>query len=60
MILYHRSVKTGRIPGPGALDGLVGSLSAFVHPCHMYVWCVCTGAWKLAPQGLIPFTMLYI
>ena len=31
----------------------------FVHVCHMYVWCACTGAWKLAPQGPIPFTMLF-
>ena len=26
----------------------------------MYIQCACTSAWKLAPQGLIPFTMLYI
>ena len=27
----------------------------FVHAYHTYIWCACTGAWKLAPQGLIPF-----
>ena len=31
----------------------------FVHVCHMYVWCAGTSAWKLAPQGLIPFTMFF-
>ena len=54
---YHESAKTGHIPRPPALDGLVGSSSAYVHVCHMYVQCTYTGAWKLAPQGLIPLTI---
>ena len=64
IIVYTtKGAKTGCIPGPGALDGFVGSSSAFVHECHMYVWCACTSAWNLAPQGLIPFydaTYIYI
>ena len=41
------------------IKGRIGSSSAFVHACRTYIWCACTSAWKLAPQGLIPFTMLF-
>ena len=38
MVYTTKSARTGHIPGPGALDGLVGSSSAFVHVCHTYIW----------------------
>ena len=53
-------VYTTGIPRPGALDDLVGSSSTFVHVCCTYIQCACTSAWKLAPQGLIHSTMLFI
>ena len=53
-VLYHNSAKIGHIPEPAAPDDLLVSSSVFC-ACHTYVWCACTSAWKLAPQGLIPF-----
>ena len=59
--VYHESAETSHIPRPAALDDLVGSSSAFVHVCcHTYVQYTYTSAWKLAPEGLIPLTMLFL
>ena len=44
-------MRTGHIPGPGAPDGLVGSSSAFVHACHMYVQCALYKCLEISPTG---------
>ena len=45
---YYISVRTGRIPKPGAPDDLWGQQVQIVRACRTYVWCVVLG---ISPTG---------
>ena len=50
MILPH-SVRTGRIPKPGAPDDLWGHQVQILHAGHTYVWCALHKVLGISPTG---------
>ena len=60
LVLYHKKCKKLAVYQSQLHQmTLWGQQVYFVCACNAYIWCACTSARKLAPQGLIPFTMFF-